>query len=85
MGSAIMTTVPTPKPWISDIHAYVPGKSAGRDGRPLIKLSANENPLGTGPKALAAKADAAAPSLYPDPECKALRAAIGELHGIDRT
>ncbi|MCB2059156.1 MAG: histidinol-phosphate transaminase [Novosphingobium sp.] len=74
---------PVPKPWISAIHAYVPGKSAGRDGRPLIKLSANENPLGTGPKALAAKADAAAPSLYPDPECKALRAAIGELHGID--
>jgi histidinol-phosphate aminotransferase len=76
-------TAPVPKPWISEIHAYVPGKSAGVDGRPLIKLSANENPLGTSPAALAAKADAAAPALYPDPDSKALRAAIGALHGID--
>ena len=77
------TEGPVPKPWISAIHAYVPGKSAGKDGRPLIKLSANENPLGTSEKALAARANAAAPSLYPDPDSKALRAAIGELHGID--
>jgi len=74
---------PTPKPWISAIHAYVPGKSAGKDGRKLIKLSANENPLGTSERALSARADSAAPALYPDPDSKALRAAIGELHGID--
>jgi len=78
-----MSGSPTPKPWISAIHAYVPGKSAGKDGRKLIKLSANENPLGTSPAALAARADAASPSLYPDPDSKALRAALGELHGID--
>ena len=77
-----MAKLPTPKPWISAIHAYVPGKSAGADGRPLIKLSANENPLGTSPHALAARADAAAPALYPDPDSKALRAAIGQLHGL---
>ena len=76
-------TGPVPKPWISAIHAYVPGKSAGKDGRPLIKLSANENPLGTSEKALAARADAAAPALYPDPDSKALRSALGKLHGID--
>jgi histidinol-phosphate aminotransferase len=80
-------TAPVPKPWISGIHAYVPGKSPSdfgvADGRPLIKLSANENPLGTSPMALAARADAAAPALYPDPDSKALRAAIGALHGID--
>lgn len=74
-------TGPQPKPWIAEIHAYVPGKSAGKDGRPLIKLSANENPLGTSPKALAAQA--AAPARYPDPDSKALRAALGEIHGID--
>ena len=34
------------KPWIAGIHAYVPGKSTGADGRRLTKLSANENPLG---------------------------------------
>ncbi|MDE2404704.1 MAG: histidinol-phosphate transaminase [Sphingomonadales bacterium] len=78
-----MTKVPTPKPWISAIHAYVPGKSTGADGRPLIKLSANENPLGTSPHALAARADVAEPCRYPDPDSKALRAAIGGLHGID--
>ena len=47
--------VPTPKPWIEAIHAYVPGRSTGADGRKLIKLSANENPLGTSPAALAAR------------------------------
>ncbi|WP_103728112.1 histidinol-phosphate transaminase [Novosphingobium sp. HII-3] len=72
---------PTPKPWIEGIHAYVPGKSKGKDGRPLIKLSANENPLGTSPAALAAKAQA--PALYPDPDSAALRAELGERHGID--
>lgn len=78
-----MTKVPVPKPWIDAIHAYVPGKSAGADGRPLIKLSANENPLGTSPAALAARAHAVAPALYPDPDSAALRKALGTAHGID--
>jgi histidinol-phosphate aminotransferase len=78
-----MTDAPVPKPWIEAIHAYVPGKSAGVDGRPLVKLSANENPLGTSAEALAARAGAAMPSRYPDPESTALRSAIGALHGID--
>jgi histidinol-phosphate aminotransferase len=74
---------PEMKPWIAAIHAYVPGKSAGEDGRPLVKLSANENPLGTSPTALAARQQAVAPSLYPDPDSSALRTALGKLHGID--
>lgn len=65
------------------IHAYVPGQARAADGRELIKLSANENPLGSSPAALAARAAAAAPSSYPDPDSRALRAAIGALHGID--
>jgi histidinol-phosphate aminotransferase len=77
-----MSTLPEPKPWISAIHAYVPGKSKGTDGKPLIKLSANENPLGTSAAALAARGAAAAPALYPDPDSKDLRTALGELHGI---
>lgn len=76
-----MATAPQPKPWIAAIHAYVPGKSAGADGRPLVKLSANENPLGTSPAALAAQAQV--PSRYPDPDSVALRTAIGQVHGID--
>jgi histidinol-phosphate aminotransferase len=74
---------PRMKPWIAAIHAYVPGKSRGDDGRELIKLSANENPLGTSPLALAARTSAKAPSVYPDPDSADLRAAIGRLHGID--
>ena len=74
---------PRMKPWIEAIHAYVPGKSAGADGKPLVKLSANENPLGTSERALAARGGAAGPAIYPDPDCKALRAKIGELHGLN--
>jgi hypothetical protein len=78
-----MNKRPEPKSWISAIHAYVPGKSKGADGKPLIKLSANENPLGTSHAALEARAHAAAPALYPDPDSKDLREALGTLNGID--
>ncbi|MFB0874514.1 MULTISPECIES: histidinol-phosphate transaminase [unclassified Sphingobium] len=75
---------PLPKDWILGIHAYVPGKSAADDGRPLIKLSANENPLGTGEAAraafLAATADMAT---YPDPSATKLREAVGAHYGLD--
>ncbi|WP_343613979.1 histidinol-phosphate transaminase [Novosphingobium sp.] len=77
-----MNKRPEPKSWISAIHAYVPGKSKGADGKPLIKLSANENPLGTSHAALEARANAAAPALYPDPDSKDLREALGKLNGI---
>ncbi len=77
------TTRPQMKPYIEAIHAYVPGKSAGADGKPLVKLSANENPLGCSPAALAALAEVAVPAAYPDPGSTALRDAIGEVHGID--
>jgi histidinol-phosphate aminotransferase len=73
---------PSPKPWIAGIRAYVPGLARGSDGRELVKLSANENPLGTSPAALAARASAVMPSLYPDPDSRDLREAIGALHGI---
>ncbi len=78
-----MSDAPTPKPWIAGIHAYVPGAARAADGRVLIKLSANENPLGTSPAALAAFAAAPAPSRYPDPDARALREALGALHGLD--
>lgn len=83
MRSRAMAQAPVPKPWIAAIHAYVAGKSAGADGRPLVKLSANENPLGTSSKAMAAREQAAIPSLYSDPDSNALREALGRLHGID--
>ena len=74
---------PTMKPWIEGIHAYVPGKSTGRDGRTLVKLSANENPLGCSAAALGALAQGHAPAAYPDPDATTLRNAIGKQHGIN--
>lgn len=83
MRRAVTDSGPQMKPWIEAIHAYVPGKSATADGRPLVKLSANENPLGTSPGALAARAAAGDPAAYPDPDSGKLREAIGVLHGLD--
>ncbi|TIX49486.1 histidinol-phosphate transaminase [Alteraurantiacibacter aquimixticola] len=74
---------PQMKPWIAAIHAYVPGKSKGADGKALVKLSANENPLGTSAQALAARAAVSTSAAYPDPDSTELRAAIGKLHSVD--
>lgn len=76
-------TRPEGKSWIMGIHAYVPGKAAATDGRPLVKLSANENPLGTSTAASEARRAVAGSAEYPDPDARELRAAIGALHGID--
>jgi histidinol-phosphate aminotransferase len=77
---------PAPKPWINALHAYVPGKSTGTDGRALTKLSANENPLGTSVYArhvLMTDPLAMGYSTYPDPDCVELRQAIGSAHGLN--
>ncbi|WP_394730042.1 pyridoxal phosphate-dependent aminotransferase [Altererythrobacter sp. GH1-8] len=78
-----MPTDPQLKPWIEELRPYVPGKSKSDDGRTLIKLSANENPLGCSPAALDALRDPGNPADYPDPGALELTKAIGKLHGID--
>lgn len=75
---------PEAKPWINAIQAYTPGKSTSDDGRVLIKLSANENPLGCSPDATTALLKAATSlARYPDPASNALRAAIGAHYGLE--
>ncbi len=75
---------PSAKPWIMGIASYVPGKAKSDDGRTLIKLSANENPLGTSPAAKAAALAAAADlATYPDPGATELRETIAAVHGLD--
>jgi histidinol-phosphate aminotransferase len=77
-------TAPAPKPWIDAIAPYLPGRSATDDGRKAIKLSSNENPLGTG-KAARAAAEGALDSLhrYPDASAAALREALAAKYGLD--
>lgn len=77
------SSVPVPKPWVMDIAPYVPGRATGDDGRPLAKLSANENPLGCSPKAREAFIAEADMSRYPDPGATLLREALAEEYGLD--
>ena len=77
-------SAPKPKDWIMGIAPYVPGKSSGDDGRKLVKLSANENPLGCSPDATAAL-NAASTSVdrYPDPGSTKLREALAAKYDLD--
>lgn len=73
-----------PKPWITGIAPYVPGRATADDGRQLVKLSSNENPFGT-PAAARAAWRAAADSLerYPDAAAVSLRAALAAHYGVE--
>ena len=77
-------TAPIPNPWIMAIAPYVPGRSTTDDGRRVVKLSSNENPLGT-PAAARAAFAAAATSLerYPDAGAEIVRDALAAKHGLD--
>ena len=75
---------PEAKPWINAINAYTPGKAKGDDGRLLIKLSANENPLGCSPHATEAMVAAQTTlARYPDPASNALREALGAAYDLE--
>ncbi len=77
-------TLPTPKPGVLKINAYVPGESELPGGVKPIKLSSNETPLGPSPKAKAAYIAAAeGMERYPDGAATALRNAIGKAYGLD--
>ena len=48
----------------------------------IVKLDANENPYGPSPRARQALAGLAYPHIYPDPESRALREALGRFTGV---
>ena len=75
---------PLPKPGILDIHAYVPGKAKAEGFAEPVKLSANENALGSSPLAQAAY-ETAERSLhvYPDPRASIVRAAIAARYRLE--
>ncbi|WP_404401678.1 histidinol-phosphate transaminase [Pelagibacterium halotolerans] len=79
-----MSDKPTPQPGILKIAPYVPGRAAAPGAKPGIKLSANESPLGASPKAIAAyRTFADKLEIYPEGSSRELRAALGEVHGLD--
>lgn len=78
------TAIPTPRPGILDIAAYVPGRDHVEGVEKVYKLSSNETPLGPSPKAIEAyKSVAGALEIYPDGGSTVLREAIGKRYGID--
>ena len=77
-------TDPIVKPWIDAIAPYVPGRATADGGVPAVKLSSNENPLGTPEAARRAFAEAAGRlELYPDAAAVKLREAIAAHYGIE--
>jgi histidinol-phosphate aminotransferase len=75
---------PRPRPAISDIPAYVPGRPpAARPGLTTYKLSSNENPNAPLPGVLEAAAEAAGRmNRYPDMGCTELYAALAARLGV---
>ena len=56
----------------------------GRAPAEIIKLDANENPYGLSPRARQALAEMRYAHIYPDPESRALRAALADFTGVPR-
>lgn len=66
------------------ILAYKPGDASIEGKAQVIKLASNESPLGPSPKVIEAVGGALDHlELYPDGRAEALKAAIGEAHGLD--
>ncbi len=75
---------PQPQPGIMEIKPYVGGASKVEGVANVIKLSSNENPWGPSEAAVAAFTRAGRElHRYPNTDHAALRAAIGEVHGLD--
>jgi len=75
-------SLPTPRPQVAALPAYVPGARGG-DGPAPIKLSSNESPYGPLPSVVdAIAAGAAQPHRYPDMAATALHEALAKACGV---
>ena len=77
------------RPHLLSLAPYTPiepfeilSQRLGRDPKDIIKLDANENPYGPPPEVLQALGSMQFPNIYPDPESRALRAALAESVGV---
>ncbi len=78
-----MNKRPKPKQGILAIDKYVPGMAQTAGRGQIYKLSSNESPLGTSPKAIEAfKQVAGNLSAYPDADCFLLRQTLAKKHNI---
>ena len=79
-----MSVTIKPQPGIMNIELYVGGQSRIDGVSNVLKLSSNENPLGTSDAAKEAYARAVHDMhRYPSTDHADLRAAIAEVHGLD--
>jgi histidinol-phosphate aminotransferase len=76
------------RPHLENLPPYTPiepfevlSQRLGMPARDIVKIDANENPYGPSPKARRALAELAYPHIYPDPESRALRAALSAFTG----
>ena len=74
---------------IQNLPPYTPiepfevlSERVGRSPEQIIKLDANENPYGMSPRAQVALANLPYGHIYPDPESRALRAALSIFTGV---
>jgi len=68
---------------ILDIAPYAPGVSSHDLGRPITKMSSNENPYGPSPKVVQSiRGMADKVHLYPDKEARALRSRLAQVLGV---
>ncbi len=68
------------KSTISEIEPYVPGTSSHDTGRPLTKMSSNENPYGPSPLAVRAiREHSTEVNRYPDKQARDLKEALSDL------
>ncbi|HLJ63298.1 MAG TPA: aminotransferase class I/II-fold pyridoxal phosphate-dependent enzyme, partial [Stellaceae bacterium] len=76
--------LPTPRPGILDIAAYVGGEAKVAGHERVIRLASNESALGPSPKAIEAyRAAAAEIHRYPDGGSVELRKALARHYGLD--
>ena len=74
----------TPQPGIMEIALYQGGEASVPGVSDVVKLSSNENPFGPSPRASDAfRQSAGELHVYPSTAHERLRAAIGEVHGLD--
>uniref|UniRef100_A0A061SME3 histidinol-phosphate transaminase n=1 Tax=Tetraselmis sp. GSL018 TaxID=582737 RepID=A0A061SME3_9CHLO len=77
------------RPHLLQLAPYTPiepfevlSQKLGRAPEEIVKLDANENPYGPPPEVREALGNVRFPHIYPDPESRALRAALSEWAGV---